>query len=181
LFIKADEHQTNERRISETHTAPSRIHDGIRRSGIDVINTSIESSTTKTSDTSSIPQATIDIIIRNKVVSSSTDSTLHGTSLPIHQSTPKTNSYAHDDDAGHESEDELSDPTIRSRKQDQNQDHRRRSSKTRLRDFSHSTSQPMESVYSSQQTRTVFNEANMENMLSHVPASKGLMNNYHHH
>ena len=179
--------------MSETHTAPSLVTerrsqietvepksttrvqsvDRLGRTGFDHIKSSLESSMTRTSEPSSIPHATVDITIRNRQVVSSVDSDLSGRSPPIHQSTPKTNKQTLEDDAGHESEDELSDPTSHVTKQEQTQDPRRRAPKTRLRDFSQSTSQPIESSYTSQHTRSTFNEENMENMLAHVPASKG--------
>jgi hypothetical protein len=117
-----------------------------------------------------IPQTTIDIRIKDKQTTSSIDSDLSGSPPPIYQSTPKSIKQKHDEDAGHESEDELSDPTT---KQEQYHDTRRRTSKTRLRDFSQSTSQPIDTPYS-QRTPSSFNETNMENILSHVPPSKGL-------
>ena len=179
--------------MSETHTAPSLVTerrsqletpeskattrvqsvDRLGRTGFDQIKSSLESSMTKTSEPSSIPHATVDITIRNKQVMSSIDSELSGRSPPIHQSTPKANKQTLDDDAGHESEDELSDPNSHVKRQEQNQDARRRPQKTRLRDFSQSTSQSIEPSYVSQHTRSSFNEENMESMLSHVPSSKG--------
>lgn len=54
---------------------------------------------------------------------------------------------------------------------------RRRTPKTRLRDFSQSTSQPIEdTTYVSQRNKSSFTETNMENILSHVPTSKGMLN-----
>lgn len=180
--------------MSETHTAPSLVTerrsqletpesksttrvqsvDRLGRTGFDQIKSSLESSMTKTSEPPSTPHATVDITIRNKQVMSSIDSELSGRSPPIHQSTPKaTKQTLDDDDAGHESEDELSDPTSHVKRQEQNQDARRRPQKTRLRDFSQSTSQSIEPSYVSQHTRSSFNEENMENMLSHVPSSIG--------
>jgi hypothetical protein len=177
--------------MSETHTAPSRVTerisrienneskstsrvqptDRLGRTGFDAIKSSLESSITKTTEPSSVPHTTIDITIKDKRIISSIDSDLSGSSPPIYQSTPKSTKQQHDDDAGHESEDELSDPT---NKQDQSYDLRRRTSKTRLRDFSQSTPQTIDSTYLSQRTKSSFNETNMENILSHVPTSKGL-------
>ncbi len=138
--------------MSETHTAPSLVSDRISR---------IENTITKTT-----PQTSIDIKYRTNQVISSIDSDLSGPTQPIYQSTPKSIKQKYDEDAGHESEDELSDPK-------QHYDTRRRTSKTRLRDFSQSTSQPIDTPYS-QRTPSSFNETNMENILSHVPPSKGL-------
>jgi hypothetical protein len=177
--------------MSETHTAPSRVTerisrienneskstsrvqptDRLGRTGFDAIKSSLESSITKTTEPSYIPHTSIDITIKDKRIISSMDSDLSGSSPPIYQSTPKSTKQQHDDDAGHESEDELSDPT---NKQDQSYDLRRRTSKTRLRDFSQSTPQTIDSTYLSQRTKSSFNETNMENILSHVPTSKGL-------
>jgi hypothetical protein len=140
--------------MSETHTAPSLVSDRISR---------IESSITKPT----ISQTSIDIKYKNKQVISSIDSDFIGSTQPIHQSTPKSIKQKYDDDAGHESEDELSDPK-------QNYDTRRRTSKSRLRDFSQSTSQPIDTTHTVQRTISKFNEENMENILSHVPTSKGL-------
>jgi hypothetical protein len=177
--------------MSETHTAPSRVTerisrienneskptsriqptDRLGRTGFDAIKSSLESSMTKTTEPSSIPRTLIDITIKDKRIASSIDSDLSGSPPPIYQSTPKSTKQKHDEDAGHESEDELSDPTA---KQDQYYDTRRRTSKTRLRDFSQSTSQPIDTTYLNQRTVSSFNETNMENILSHVPTSKGL-------
>ncbi len=176
--------------MSETHTAPSRVTeqisrlesnepkstsriqstDRLGRTGFDAIRSSLESSMTKTTEAPSVPQTSIDITIKDKRTVSSIDSDLSNSSPPIYQSTPKSTKQKHDEDAGHESEDELSDPI---NKQDQFYDARRRTSKSRLRDFSQSTSQPMDSTYLSQRTKSSFNETNMENILSHVPTSKG--------
>ena len=177
--------------MSETHTAPSRVTehisrienteskstsrvqptDRLGRTGFDAIKSSLESSMTKTTEPIPVPQTSIDITIKDKRIISSIDSDLSGSSPPIYQSTPKSTKQKHDEDAGHESEDELSDPTT---KQKQYYDTRRRTSKTRLRDFSQSTSQPIDTTYLSQRTKSSFNETSMENILSHVPTSKGL-------
>lgn len=178
--------------MSETHTAPSLVTERISRiesneskstsrvqpsdrvgsTGFDAIRSSLESSMTKTTDPTSGVQTSTDRTGKDKRLISSIDSDLSGSSPPIYQSTPKsTKQKQDDDDAGHESEDELTDPTM---KQDQSYDSRRRSSKTRLRDFSQSTSQPLDSTYLSQRTKSSFNESNMENILSHVPPSKGI-------
>ena len=124
---------------------------------------------TRTTEPMPASQTLVDTTIKDKRIISSIDSDLSGSSPPIYQSTPK--STKNDEDAGHESEDELSDPT---NKQKQYQDSRRRAPKTRLRDFSQSTSQPIDSTYLSQRTKSSFNETSMENVLSHVPTSKGL-------
>jgi catalase len=138
--------------MSETHTAPSLVSDRISR---------IENTITKTT-----PQTSIDIKYRTNQVISSIDSDLSGPTQPIYQSTPKSIKQKYDEDAGHESEDELSDPK-------QHYDTRRRTSKTRLRDFSQSTSQPIDGTSIVQRTISKFNETDMENVLSHVPTSKG--------
>jgi hypothetical protein len=176
--------------MSETHSAPSRVTDRVSRienneskstsriqptdrlgrTGFDAIKSSLESSITKTTELSSVPQTVVDITIKDKRITSSIDSDLSGSSPPIYQSTPKSTKQQHDEDAGHESEDELSDPT---NKQEQYYDTRRRTSKTRLRDFSQSTAQPVDTTYLSQRSKSSFNESNMENILSHVPTSKG--------
>ena len=168
--------------MSETHTAPSlvterisriesnesrstsRVHpsDRVGSTGFDAIKSSLESSMAPTS---------VDRTSKDKRLISSIDSDLSGSPPPIYQSTPKSTKQKQDEDAGHESEDELTDPT---NKQDQSFDARRRTSKTRLRDFSQSTSQPLDSTYLSQRTKSSFNESNMENILSHVPTSKGI-------
>ena len=80
---------------------------------------------------------------------------------------PKSLKQKQNEDAGHESEDELSDPKLR-------YDTRRRTSKTRLRDFSQSTSQPIDVTHTIHRASSNFDETNMENVLSHVPTSKGL-------
>jgi hypothetical protein len=179
--------------MSETHTAPSLVterisrienneskftsrvqpSDRLGRTGFDTIKSSLESSIIKPTEPSSVPQTSIDITIKDKRIISSIDSDLSGSSPPIYQSTPKSTKQKHDEDAGHESEDELSDPT---NKQEQHYDTRRRTSKTRLRDFSQSTSQPIDTSYLGQRAKSTFNETNMENILSHVPTSKGLLN-----
>jgi hypothetical protein len=168
--------------MSETHTAPSLVSerisrientdskstsrvqpsDRLGRTGFDTVKSSLESSITKT------PQTSIDIRIKNKQTMSSIDSDLSGPTQPIYQSTPKTIKTKYIEDAGHESEDELSDSK-------QNYDTRRRTSKTRLRDFSQSTPQLFDTNSSVQKTISKFNETSMENMLSHVPSSKGLI------
>jgi hypothetical protein len=118
-----------------------------------------------------VPQTSTELTVKDKRLISSIDSDVSGASPPIFQSTPKSTKQKHDEDAGHESEDELSDPT---NKQEQQYDMRRRTPKARLRDFSQSTSQPMDdTTYLTQRTNSSFNEANMENILSHVPTSKG--------
>jgi hypothetical protein len=142
--------------MSETHTAPSLVSDRISR---------FESSINKTTTTT--PQTSIDIKYKARPVISSIDSDLSRPTQPIYQSTPKSVKQKYNEDAGHESEDELSDPK-------QNYDTRRRTSKTRSRDFSQSTSQSMDTNHVVQRTVSKFNEGNMENILSHVPTSKGL-------
>jgi hypothetical protein len=169
--------------MSETHTAPSLVServsrienteskptsriqqsDRMGRTGFDAVKSALESSTTKPTT----PQTSIDIRIKNKQTTSSFDSDLSGPTQPIYQSTPKVSKTKYADDAGHESEDELSDSK-------QTYDARRRTSKSRVRDFSQSTSQPTDANYSVQRTISKFNESNMENILSHVPTSKGM-------
>ena len=181
--------------MSETHTAPSLVTERISRienndsksttrvqpadrlglTGFDVIKSSLESSMTRTAEPSSVAQTSVDRTIKDKRLTSSIDSDLSGSSPPIYQSTPKSTKKKQEEDAGHESEDELSDPI---NKQDQFYDSRRRTSKTRLRDFSQSTSQPLDTTYPSQRSRSSFNESNMENILSHVPTSKGINSNF---
>jgi hypothetical protein len=178
--------------MSETHTAPSRVtdhvtriesteskstprvqtNDRLGRTGFDAVKSSLEPSMTKTNELFPTHQSSLDTTMKNKRTISSIDSDLSGASPPIHQSTPKSNKQKHDLDAGHESEDESSDPTT---KYDQHYEARRRTSKTRLRDFSQSTSQPIETNYIGQRSKSSFNESNMENILSHVPTSKGLL------
>ncbi|CAF4150987.1 unnamed protein product, partial [Rotaria sp. Silwood2] len=186
-----DDFDQNERRISETHTAPSRVTEHISRiqsteskstsriqptdrlgtTGFDAIKSSLESSMTKTTEQLPTIQTSTDLTIKDKRIISSIDSDVSGSSPPIYQSTPKSTKQKIDEDAGHESEDELSDPT---NKQEQQYDIRRRTPKTRLRDFSQSTTQPLEdTTYISQRNKSSFNESNMENILSHVPTSKG--------
>lgn len=175
--------------MSETHTAPSlvterisriesneskstsRVHpnDRLGSTGFDAMKSSLESSMGRPTESSTTVPTPADRSSKDRRLISSIDSDLSGSSPPIYQSTPK--STKQDEDAGHESEDELTDPT---NKQDQSFDARRRSSKTRLRDFSQSTSQPLDSTYLSQRTKSSFNESNMENILSHVPTSKGI-------
>jgi hypothetical protein len=167
--------------MSETHTAPSRVTDRIShiespeskstsriqstdrlgRTGFDSVKSALELSMTKTTP----PHTSIDIRVKNKQTMSSIDSNLSRTSPPIYQSTPK-----HYDDAGHESEDELSDPK-QTTKQEDNYDTRRRQLKPHLRDFSQSTAQ---SIDTTQRSTSKFNETSMENILSHVQTSKGL-------
>jgi hypothetical protein len=150
--------------MSETHTGPSLVSDRVSR--IENFETRLQSTDRRKGfDTmeSSTPQTSMDIKFRHKQIISSIDSDLSGPTKPIYQSTPKSFKQAQHDDAGHESEDELSDPK-------QNYDTRRRTAKTRLRDFSQSTPQQVDTI---QRTTSTFNENNMENILSHVPTSKG--------
>ncbi|CAF3643377.1 unnamed protein product [Rotaria sordida] len=186
-----DDFDSNERRVSETYTAPSRVTEHISRiestdskstsriqstdrlssAGFDTMKSSLEPSMIKTTERLTVPQTSTDLIIKDKRIISSIDSDVSGASPPIYQSTPKSIKQKLDEDAGHESEDELSDPT---NKQQQQYDIRRRTPKTRLRDFSQSTTQPFDDItYISQRTKSAFNETNMENILSHVPTSKG--------
>ncbi|CAF1395956.1 unnamed protein product [Rotaria sp. Silwood1] len=179
-----NEFDTNERRMSETHTSPSIVTDRLShidsieskstsriqpsdrlgKTEFDAITSKLESSIAKT-----LPQTTIDIQIRKKQGTSSTiDSDLNRLSQTNYQTTLKSTKQKHIEDAGHESEDELSDPK-------QNYDTRRHISKARLRDFSQSTSQPVDTNLTVQRTTTKFNERNMENILSHVPISKGIL------
>lgn len=179
--------------MSETHTAPSRVTERIShienleskaparvqtserypRTSFDTI----KSSTTRTTESFPASQISTDVIIKDKRIISSVDSDLSGSSPPIYQSTPKSTKQNLDDDAGHESEDELSDPANRLQQQQQQQlqyDIRRRTPKTRLRDFSQATSQTIDdTTFANQRTKSSFDETNMENILSHVPASKG--------
>lgn len=146
--------KTNERLLSETHTVPSTVNERVshieNRTGFEVT-----------------PQTSIDTRYRAKQVISSIDSEIGGPAArPIYQSTPKSVKQKVDDDAGHESEDELSDSN-------QPNNFRRHSSKTRYRDFTQTTSQPIESTHSVQHMVSKFNESNVENVLSHLPSSKG--------
>lgn len=127
--------------MSETHTAPSLVSDRISRFE-------------NLQSTDHYDRKDFEKTWTSKQVISSVDSDMSTPAPPIYQSTPKSFKQQQDVDAGHESEDELSDPK-------QYFESRRRTSKTRLRDFSQSTSSP-------------FDETNMENVLSHVPTSKGL-------
>ena len=185
--------------MSETHTGPSlitdrvtqiqspeskstsriQIGDRLGRTGFDQIKSSLDSSMNKTTEPSTIPQASIEITYHSKQVTSSVDSDVSGRSPPIHQSTPKSTKKIEEDDAGHESEDELSDPTMSARQHEQQHIHdtRRRTPKARVRDFSQSTPQAAESSYAESRVRSTFNEENMENMLAHVPTSKGQFKN----
>ncbi|CAM2717941.1 unnamed protein product [Rotaria socialis] len=180
-----DEFDTHERRMSETHTAPSRVTerishiqsneskpaDRLSRTGYETIKSSFESSTTKSTEQLQVPPISTDSPAKDKRIISSIDSDVSGASPPIYQSTPKSVKQKQDEDAGHESEDELSDPA---NQQEQQYDIRRRTPKTRLRDFSQSTSQQMDdTAYLSQRNKSSFTESNMENILSHVPTSKG--------
>ncbi|CAF0987483.1 unnamed protein product [Didymodactylos carnosus] len=162
--------------ISSKSTTRVQSTDRLGRSGFDAVKSALESSMTKPTT----PHTSIDITIKEKRPSgynaqtgmvSSIDSDLSvggPSSPPIYQSTPKPkddfNLYKKPD--GNESEDELSEkeqeetttvtemtPSVR----------QRRRSRNRLRDFSSST--PGHA--------TTFNETNMENLLSHVPISKG--------
>ncbi|CAF1094059.1 unnamed protein product [Rotaria sordida] len=175
-----NEFDSNERRMSETHTVPSIITDRLShidsieskstsriqpsehlgKKEFDAITSKLESSIIKP-----IPQTTIDIQIKKKQAQSTIDSDT--SRLLQTTTTPKSTKQIHVEDAGHESEDELSDAK-------QNYDLRRRTSKTRLRDYSQNTLQPIDNTnLTVQQTTTKFNERNMENILSHVPISKG--------
>ena len=147
--------------MSETHTAPSRVN---------TIKTTLESFAAKQPEPLPTTHTKIDITIKDKRTISSVDSDVSNASPPIHQSTPKSTKQRQNDDAGHESEDELSDPA---NQQEQPYDVRRRQQKTRLRDFSQSTSLVADNSYLNPRTRSSFNESNMESILSHVPASKG--------
>lgn len=141
--------------MSETHTAPSLVSDRISRFE-------------NLQSTDHYDRKDFEKTWTSKQVISSVDSDISAPAPPIYQSTPK--SFKHqqqDEDAGHESEDELSDPK-------QYFDTRRRTSKTRLRDFSQSTSPPDETTYTAHRATSHFDETNMENVLSHVPTSKGL-------
>ena len=154
--------------MSETHTAPSRVQssDRLGRTGFDTIKSTLESSMVKSTE----HETPVDTRIKDKRTISSIDSDLSGSPPPIYQSTPKSTQQKRDD-LGDESEDELSDPTTT--KQDQSLDSRRRSSKSRSRDFSQSTPQTYDASYLSHRSKSTFNETNMENILSHVPTSKG--------
>ncbi|CAF1617278.1 unnamed protein product [Rotaria magnacalcarata] len=162
-----NEFQSNERHMSETHAAPSLVTDRIANSD------NLESkaiirikSNERLSqlDDDSLAQTTVDIQIKHK---QGINSDVKRPTQPIiYQTTSKSTNQKHTDDAGDESEDELSDPK-------QNYDVRRRISKGRLRDFSQSTTQPIDTNLTAQRTTTKFTERNMENILSHVPTSKG--------
>lgn len=169
--------------MSETHTVSSLVSDRIShidtteskslprvqsndclgRSEIDALKSKLEITMTKPSS-----QTTIDIQIKNKqTTSSSIDSDLSRPSQPIYQTTPRTiKQQQRREDAGDESEDELSEPK-------QIYDQRRRTSKTRTRDFAQTVAHPIETTSPVQRTIAKFNERNMENVLSHVPTSKG--------
>lgn len=147
--------------MSETHTAPSRVN---------TIKTTLESSTAKQPEPMLPTHTKVDITIKDKRTVSSVDSDVSGASPPIHQSTPKPTKQRQNDDAGHESEDELSDPI---NQHEQQYDVRRRQPKTRLRDFSQSTSQTADTSYLNPRAGSSFTETNMESILSHVPTSKG--------
>lgn len=145
--------------MSETHTAPSLVSDRISRFE-------------NLQSTDSYDRKGFETTLTSKQVISSIDSDMSAPAQPIYQSTPKSfKQQAQDDDAGHESEDELSDPK-------QYFDSRRRTSKTRLRDFSQSTSPPDDGAHAVQRATTYFDETHMENVLSHVPTSKGLCCTY---
>lgn len=150
-------------------------NDRLGRSEFEQIKSSLESSITRTVEPTTNQSTSIESIVRGKPLISSIDSEVSHRSPPIHQSTPKSTIPVQDDDAGHESEDELSDPTNNIRKQEQQtpQDIRRRVPKSRLRDFSQSTPNQGESAFVDPRTRSTFNEESMEQLLSHVPPSKG--------
>ncbi|CAF4178420.1 unnamed protein product, partial [Rotaria magnacalcarata] len=122
--------------MSETHAAPSLVTDRIANSD------NLESkaiirikSNERLSqlDDDSLAQTTVDIQIKHKQGINS--DVKRPTQPTIYQTTSKSTNQKYTDDAGDESEDELSDPK-------QNYDVRRRISKGRLRDFSQSTTQP---------------------------------------
>ena len=161
--------------MSETHTAPSHINDRVvfpidsiesfNVQSTDRLNRQKFESMTST-HRSSIPQTSSNIKQRTQQYVLSMDTDLNRISQPIYQSTPKLSKRHNVDDVDHETEDELREPK-------QNYDVRRRITKGYLRDFSQSTSQPIDRNLTVQQTTTNFNEKNMENILSHVPISKG--------
>jgi len=106
--------------------------------------------------------------VNNKQVISSIDSDFGGPSQPIYQSTPKSIKQQHDEDAGHETEDELSDSK-------QNYGTRHHTSTTHLRDFSQSTSPSLDTTHLIERTPSRFDETNIENIHSHLPTSRGLI------
>ncbi len=104
--------------------------------------------------------------MNNKQIISSIDSDFGGPSQPIYQSTPKSIKQQHDEDAGHETEDELSDSKY-------NYGTRHHTSTTRSRDFSQSTSPSLDTTHIIERTGSRFDETNMDNLHSHVPTSRG--------
>ncbi|CAF4045394.1 unnamed protein product [Adineta steineri] len=175
-------YQSNEYRTNETHTGQSLVSNRISRfenieakeisrvqsterlgrAGIDAIKLSLESSISKAS-----PQTSFDVKMNNnKQIISSIDSDFMGPSQPIYQSTPKSIKQTYHEDQGRDSEDELSEP-----KQNYDTQQQQYLSKTRFRDFSQSTSPSLDTTHLIERTR--FNEKSMENVLSHVPASRG--------
>jgi hypothetical protein len=148
--------------MSETHTGPSLVSDRISR--LENVPSTTDYVSRKGFDTTktSLPQTSIDIKYRSKQVISSMDSDLSGPTQPIYSSTPKSYKQKQDEDAGHESEDELSDPK-------QSYDSRRRTSKTRLRDFSQSTQQPIDVTHTVHRATT-----NLDDMFTQVPITKSL-------
>lgn len=132
------------------------------RSGIEPLKKSLGSPTLRAP-----MQSSFDVTINNRQVISSIDSDLGGASQPMYHSTPKAVKQNYEDDLGHESEDELSDSKAAL-------EQRRRTSRARLRDFSQSVSPSMETSHIIERSTTRFNETSMENMLSHVPPSRGL-------
>jgi hypothetical protein len=155
--------------MSETHTAPSLVTDRIANSdnleSKAIIRIKSNERLSQLDDDNNLAETTIDIKIKHK---QGIDADVNRPVQPIiYQTTSKSTNQKHIDDAGDESEDELSDPK-------QNYDVRRRISKGRLRDFSQSTAQPIDTNLTAQRTATKFTERNMENILSHVPTSKGM-------
>ncbi|CAF1095725.1 unnamed protein product [Adineta ricciae] len=111
-------------------------------------------------------KAPIDIRMTNTQVMSSIDSDFGGPAQPIYHSTPKATKQTYDD-LGHESGDELSETKG-------SFDARQRSSRARLHDFTTTSVSPtIDTTRVIERTTTRFNESNMENMLSHVPSSRG--------
>ncbi|UJR09412.1 hypothetical protein I4U23_013653 [Adineta vaga] len=143
-------------------TSMSRVQSTERlgRTGIDAIKLSLDSNASK----SSPEKTSIDIQLNNKQFISSIDSDFGGPSQPMYHSTPKTIKQTYDDDLGHESEDELSEPKG---------SFGRHSSKTRIQYLPQSSLPNNDTNHVMERSTTRFNETSMENMLSHVPSSRG--------
>ena len=113
-------------------------------------------------------KAPIDNRMTNTQVMSSIDSDFGGAAQPIYHSTPKATKQTYDD-LGHASGDELSETKG-------SFDAQQRSSRARLQDFTGvSVSPVIDTTRVIDRTTTRFNESNMENMLSHIPSSRGMI------